>query len=167
MKKEQTECSETLAFKIQTPMAQAIFQAKPFHVQYPTFSTAVTLHTHSPMKMEQTGCSKTLAFKPQTPRNNPEESKRHSKHGVSSKSRTLYFLNMYPHWAIFKIITHLLCLVNEQKTYASSASDVLLICAVGNSEYTECRKSHLKLDFQQHKIPYRRGSPSSLKNDVC
>jgi hypothetical protein len=34
--------------------AQAIFRAKPFHVQYPTFSTAVTLHTYSPMKMEQT-----------------------------------------------------------------------------------------------------------------
>jgi hypothetical protein len=33
--------------------AQAIFLAKPFHVLYPTFSTAVTLHTYSPMKMEQ------------------------------------------------------------------------------------------------------------------
>jgi hypothetical protein len=56
--------------------AQAIFRAKPFHVQYPTFSTAVTLHTSSPMKMEQTECSETLAFKLQTPGNNPEESTR-------------------------------------------------------------------------------------------
>jgi hypothetical protein len=53
--------------------AQAIFRAKTFHVQYPTFSTAVTLHTYSPVKMEQTECSETLAFKLQTPGNNPEE----------------------------------------------------------------------------------------------
>jgi hypothetical protein len=55
--------------------AQAIFRAKPFHVQYPTFSTAVTLHTcYSPMKMEHTQCSETSTFKEQTPRNNPEDS---------------------------------------------------------------------------------------------
>jgi hypothetical protein len=34
--------------------AQAIFRAKRFPVLHPTFSTAVTLHTYSPMKMEQT-----------------------------------------------------------------------------------------------------------------
>jgi hypothetical protein len=33
-----------------------------YHAQYPTFSTAITLHTHSPMKMEQTESSETLAF---------------------------------------------------------------------------------------------------------
>jgi hypothetical protein len=32
------------------------------YVQYPTFSTAVTLHTYSPVKMEQTVCSETLVF---------------------------------------------------------------------------------------------------------
>jgi hypothetical protein len=51
--------------------------AKPVHVQYPTFSTAVKLHANSPMKMEQTECSETLAFKLQTSGNNPEESIRH------------------------------------------------------------------------------------------
>jgi hypothetical protein len=32
---------------------QGIFRAKTFHVLYPTFSTAVTLHNYPPMKMEQ------------------------------------------------------------------------------------------------------------------
>jgi hypothetical protein len=32
---------------------QTIFLVKTFHVRYPTLSTAVTLHTYSPMKMEQ------------------------------------------------------------------------------------------------------------------
>jgi hypothetical protein len=54
--------------------AQAMFRAKTFHEQYPTFSTAVTLHTYPPMKMEHTQCSETLAFKLQTPENHPEES---------------------------------------------------------------------------------------------
>jgi hypothetical protein len=67
--------------------AQAIFRAKHFHVQYPTFSTAVTLHTYSPMKMEQTECSKTLAFEIQTPVNHPEESIKHSEPVESLKSR--------------------------------------------------------------------------------
>jgi len=58
---------------------------------------------------------------------------------------------MYAHWAIFKIITHILCLVNEQTTYASSVPDVLLSCAVGTSEYTGCLKSHFKLKTEQHK----------------
>jgi hypothetical protein len=49
------------------------YPAKAFHVQNPTFSTAVTLYTQSPMKMEQTERSETLAFKLQTPGNNPEE----------------------------------------------------------------------------------------------
>jgi hypothetical protein len=67
--------------------AQAIFRAKLFHVQYPTFSTAVTLHTYSPMKMEQTECSETLAFRIQTPGNNPEESTQHSEHGENLNLR--------------------------------------------------------------------------------
>jgi hypothetical protein len=50
--------------------AQAIFRAKYFHVQYPTFSPAVTLRTHSHMKMGQTVCSEMLAFKLQMPGNN-------------------------------------------------------------------------------------------------
>jgi hypothetical protein len=40
------------------------------------------------MKMEQTEHSKTLAYKIQTPGNYPEESKQHSEHGESLKSRT-------------------------------------------------------------------------------
>jgi hypothetical protein len=49
------------------------FSSQTFHVQYPTFSTAVTLHIYPLTKMEQTGCSETLAFKLQMPGNNPEE----------------------------------------------------------------------------------------------
>jgi hypothetical protein len=64
--------------------AQAIFRTKHFHVLYPTFLTAVTLHTYSPMKMEQTECSETLEFKPQTPGNNPEETIRHEKKKVGN-----------------------------------------------------------------------------------
>jgi hypothetical protein len=56
--------------------AQTVFRVKPFHVQYPTLSTTLTLHTFSPMKMEQTGCSETLVFKLQTPGTDPEESLR-------------------------------------------------------------------------------------------
>jgi len=59
---------------------------------------------------------------------------------------------MYAHWAIFKIITHILCLVNEQTTYVSSVLGALLNCAVGNSEYTGCLKSHLELEIQQQKF---------------
>jgi hypothetical protein len=55
-------------------LAQAIFRTKPFHIQYPTFSTSVPLHTYSPMKMEQTRCYETLAYKLQTLVNHPEES---------------------------------------------------------------------------------------------
>jgi hypothetical protein len=42
------------------------------------------------MKMEQTERSETLAFKLQTLVNHPEESIRHSEHGDSLKTRTLY-----------------------------------------------------------------------------
>jgi len=37
--------------------------------------------------MEQTECSETSAYKSQTPGNYPEESKQHSEHGESLKSR--------------------------------------------------------------------------------
>jgi hypothetical protein len=49
-----TESGSRSGSRASTPTtAQAIFRAEPFHVQYPTFSTAVTLHTYSPMKMGQ------------------------------------------------------------------------------------------------------------------
>jgi len=44
------------------------------------------------MKMEHTQCSKTLAYKIQTQGNYPEESRQHSEHGESLKSRTNYKL---------------------------------------------------------------------------
>jgi hypothetical protein len=52
-------------------VARQLFE--PFHCTT-NFSTAVTLHTYSPIKMEQTQCSETLVFKLQTlGNNNPEE----------------------------------------------------------------------------------------------
>jgi len=71
MKMEQTECSLTLAYKIQMPG------------NYP------------PMKMEQTECSLTLAYKIQIPGNYPEESKQRPEHGKSSKSRINYKLFVF------------------------------------------------------------------------
>jgi hypothetical protein len=53
MKMEQTGCSETSAYKIQTPEIR-------------------------PMEMEQTGCSETSAYKIQTPGNYPEEKKKNT-----------------------------------------------------------------------------------------
>ena len=44
------------------------------------------------MKMERTECSETLVYKIQTPVNYPEESKQHSEHGESLKSRILFSL---------------------------------------------------------------------------
>jgi hypothetical protein len=43
-------------------LAQAIFQAKAFHEQYPTLSSAATLHTHPSIQMEQTHRSETLTL---------------------------------------------------------------------------------------------------------
>jgi hypothetical protein len=83
---------------------QAIFRAKYFHLQYPTFSPAVTLRTYSPMKMGQ--CSEMLAFKLQTPGNNPEESIRNSKHGDSLKSRTRPICRTYlPYFSLAQQIS--------------------------------------------------------------
>jgi hypothetical protein len=87
--------------------AQAIFRAKPFHVQYPTFSTAVTLHTNSPMKMEHTQCSETLAFKLQTPGNNPEESTRHPILCLSLVSPTYFPLLFVSVRCAVSVIDHL------------------------------------------------------------
>jgi hypothetical protein len=61
---EQTECSETLAFQLQTPV------------------------NHSLAYEDGTDCSEALAFKLQTPVNHPGEIIQHSEHGESLKSRT-------------------------------------------------------------------------------
>jgi hypothetical protein len=42
-----------------------------------------------PMKMEQTECFETSAYKIQMPGSYPEESKQHTEHGKSLKSRML------------------------------------------------------------------------------
>ena len=57
------------------------------HINNPTFSKLVILHTYPPMTMEQTECSETSAYKIQTPGNYPEESTQYSKHGENLKSR--------------------------------------------------------------------------------
>ena len=54
MKMEHTECSETLAYKIQT--------LRLFHLHRQVDAQ----YTYLPMKMEQTECSETLAYKIQT-----------------------------------------------------------------------------------------------------
>jgi hypothetical protein len=64
-------------FKLIAPPGSGYFSSQTFHVLYTTFSTAVTLHTYSPMKMEQTEYSETLAFKLQTSGNNPKENIRY------------------------------------------------------------------------------------------
>jgi hypothetical protein len=55
-----------------------LFSSQTFsHINTPTFSTSVILHTYLPMKMEQTKCSEMLAYKIQTLGNYPEESIQH------------------------------------------------------------------------------------------
>jgi hypothetical protein len=61
---EQTECSETSAYKIQTPG------------NHPE-ENIQSLFTFLPMKMEQIECSETSAYKIQTPGNHPEENIQH------------------------------------------------------------------------------------------
>jgi hypothetical protein len=56
-----------------------------FHINTPTFSNLVILHSYPPMKMEQTEYSKKSAYKIQTPGNYSEESMQHSEHGESLK----------------------------------------------------------------------------------
>jgi hypothetical protein len=53
------------------------------------------------MKMEQTECSKTSAYKIQTPGNYPEESKQHSEHGESLKSRILHSSFRNTVWTLY------------------------------------------------------------------
>jgi hypothetical protein len=77
--------------------AQAIFRTKRFHVQYPTFSIAVTLHTYSPIKMEQKERSETLAFELQVLGNNPEESIHDIQNAAKIwKSPKLFLLDVLP-----------------------------------------------------------------------
>jgi hypothetical protein len=71
-----------------TPPNELRLYFEPFHVQYPTFSTAVTLHTYSPMKMQHTECSETLAFKLRMPDNHPEESTQEGETFTSSCTMT-------------------------------------------------------------------------------
>jgi hypothetical protein len=61
-----------------------------FHINTPTFSNLVILHTYPPMKMEQTECSETSAYKIQTQGNYPEESIQHLEHGENLKSRCYF-----------------------------------------------------------------------------
>jgi hypothetical protein len=98
MKMEQTECSETLAYKIQTPgnypeesiqhseHGQSL-KSRIVHVVCFLLGNSSYLPT---LKMEQTECSETLAYKIQTPGNYPEESVQHSEHGESLKSRIVH-----------------------------------------------------------------------------
>jgi len=62
MKKEQTQCSETSAYKIQAPgnYPEVILQLS---------SNLVPFHTYLPMKKEQTQCSEMLAYKIKMPAN--------------------------------------------------------------------------------------------------
>jgi hypothetical protein len=68
-------------------LVRKYFLAKFSHINNPTFSNLVTLHTYPSMEMEQTEFSETSAYKIQTPGNNTEESIQHSEHRGSFKSR--------------------------------------------------------------------------------
>ena len=71
-----------------------IFSNQTFsHINTPTFSNPVILHTYPPMKMDQTKCSKMSAYKIQTSGNYPEESIQHSEHSESLKSRIQIFIH--------------------------------------------------------------------------
>jgi hypothetical protein len=93
MKMEQTECSETLAYKIQTPGLHTFLPMKMEQTECSeTLAYKIQtsgLHTYLPMKMEQTERSKMSAYKIQTLGNYPEESIQHSEHGKSLKSRKI------------------------------------------------------------------------------
>ena len=74
MKMEQTECSETSEYKIQTP-GNYIEES----IQHSAFCN------YLPMKMEQPECSETSAYKIETQVSYPEENIQHSEHGESLK----------------------------------------------------------------------------------
>jgi hypothetical protein len=83
MKMEQTECSETSAYKIQTPE------------NYPEGNTQEyknTIILRVPAYEDGTECSETSAYKIQTPGNYPDENIQHSQHGESLKSRNLTYI---------------------------------------------------------------------------
>ena len=63
----------------------ALSQTFP-HINTPTFSTPVILHTYPPVKTEQTKCSETSAYKIQTPGNYPEE-------GIQQREKLFIVLN--------------------------------------------------------------------------
>jgi len=75
MKMEQTECSETLAYKIQTPG---------------NYLEENIQHTEHGESLKSRNCYlffETSAYKIQTPGNYPEENIQHSEQGESLKSR--------------------------------------------------------------------------------
>jgi len=73
-----------------------LFSSQTFsHINTPTFSNPVILHTYPPMKMEQIECSEMTAYKIQTQGNYPEESIQHSEHGESLKSRIINLLQCF------------------------------------------------------------------------
>jgi len=72
---EQTECSETSAYKIRTMKMEQ------------TECSETSAYKIRTMKMGQTECSETSAYKIQMPGNYPEESIQESEHGESLKSR--------------------------------------------------------------------------------
>jgi len=88
---------------------------KKIHINTPTFSTPVILHTYLPMKMVQTECSETSAYNIQTPGNCPEESIQHSEHGGSFKSRRGSFILFVGCWTVvlFWYEYRALCWVNS------------------------------------------------------
>jgi len=61
-----------------------LFLSETFpHINTPTYSNLVILHTYLPMKMEQTQCSETSAYKIQMSGNQPQESIKQCLFGTS------------------------------------------------------------------------------------
>jgi len=98
MKMEQTECSETSAYKIQTPRnypEESIqhsehgksLKSRILHL----YREEIARHLSYLFAYEDgTECSETSEYKIQTAENYPEESIQHSEHGESLKSRILH-----------------------------------------------------------------------------
>ena len=86
MKMEQTECSETSAYKIQTPDTYLPMKMEQTECSETSVYKIQTPDTYLPMKIKQTECSETSAYKIQTPGIYPKESIQHSEHGESLKS---------------------------------------------------------------------------------
>ena len=77
---EQTECFETLAYKIQYEFYMPTFRNTLFHLR---------------RRIEQTECFETSAYKIQTPGNYPEESIQHSEQGECLKSGRQSYLTLW------------------------------------------------------------------------